>query len=76
MPSEPVTIAEDNLRCECGSLLAKLAGASIELKCRRCKRMLTVTLAALAEHARATRGQHTECMLDVVDSLLEKTHVT
>jgi len=26
-------------RCECGSLLSKISGATIEIKCRRCKRI-------------------------------------
>lgn len=30
------------LRCECGSLLARYVGGRLELKCRRCKRTLTV----------------------------------
>jgi hypothetical protein len=31
-------------RCHCGSLLARLTGAGVELKCRRCKRTLLVPL--------------------------------
>jgi hypothetical protein len=27
-----------DLRCDCGSLLARLVGGEVELKCRRCKR--------------------------------------
>jgi hypothetical protein len=30
------------LRCECGSLLARYVAGRLELKCRRCKRTLTV----------------------------------
>ena len=29
-------------RCLCGSLVARIAGDGIELKCRRCKRVLVV----------------------------------
>ena len=31
-------------RCLCGSLLARLSEAGVELKCRRCKRILLVAL--------------------------------
>ncbi|MBI5488176.1 MAG: hypothetical protein HY905_12660 [Deltaproteobacteria bacterium] len=34
----------DDLRCRCGSLMARLAGGSLELKCRRCKRIVVVKL--------------------------------
>ena len=30
------------VRCECGSLVAKLVGSAIELKCRRCKRLALI----------------------------------
>lgn len=35
------------LRCACGSLLARYAAGGIELKCRRCKRTVVVSLDAL-----------------------------
>lgn len=34
----------DDLRCECGSLMARLTERSIELKCRRCKRVRVILL--------------------------------
>jgi len=34
--------AGHELRCECGSLLARWIDAGIELKCRRCKRRICV----------------------------------
>lgn len=34
----------DALRCECGSLLARYVAGHIELKCRRCKRTITVPI--------------------------------
>jgi hypothetical protein len=34
------------LRCGCGSLLARLVAGAVELKCRRCKRTWRVPLAA------------------------------
>ena len=32
------------LRCTCGSLLARMVAGGIELKCRRCKRAVIVPL--------------------------------
>jgi phage FluMu protein Com len=34
----------DQLRCGCGSLLARLVEGGVELKCRRCKRVIVVPL--------------------------------
>jgi hypothetical protein len=36
--------AERDLRCGCGSLLARIVPGAVELKCRRCKRMWRVPL--------------------------------
>jgi hypothetical protein len=33
------------LRCDCGSLLARRVEGGVELKCRRCKRTVVVPLA-------------------------------
>jgi phage FluMu protein Com len=50
---EPVPVAfsgcSDELRCGCGSLLARLVGEGVELKCRRCKRTLVLSLQALQQ---------------------------
>ena len=35
---------DDTLRCCCGSLLARLVAAGVELKCRRCKRQIIIPL--------------------------------
>jgi hypothetical protein len=50
----PIRFAEDaadlgcsggcELRCGCGSLLARLVGRAVELKCRRCKRTWNIPL--------------------------------
>jgi hypothetical protein len=32
------------VRCGCGSLLARLVGGEVELKCRRCKQTWTIPL--------------------------------
>ncbi|MFZ5895646.1 MAG: hypothetical protein ACOY0T_31605 [Myxococcota bacterium] len=41
--------AEGLLRCVCGSLLARFVGGALELKCRRCKRIVSIPLSALEE---------------------------
>jgi hypothetical protein len=33
---------EDDVRCDCGSLLARRQEEAIEIKCRRCKRILVI----------------------------------
>jgi len=35
---------QGELRCGCGSLLARVVGGEVELKCRRCKRTWTIPL--------------------------------
>ncbi len=35
----------DQCRCECGNLLAKIALDGIEVKCRRCKRIVLIRFA-------------------------------
>ncbi len=34
----------ETLRCTCGSLIARYVAGAIELKCRRCKRIVLVPL--------------------------------
>jgi phage FluMu protein Com len=43
---ESTSISKDHaaLRCCCGSLLARLVTGGVELKCRRCKRRVVVSL--------------------------------
>jgi len=55
--TEPPPGADGDVRCGCGSLLARIAGAALELKCRRCKRVWRLALAGgrgwrLAEEVR------------------------
>ncbi len=33
---------KDELRCECGNLMARVNPRGIELKCRRCKRIIII----------------------------------
>ncbi|HEX2733182.1 MAG TPA: hypothetical protein VHM70_16340 [Polyangiaceae bacterium] len=35
------------LRCGCGCLLARFVNGHVELKCRRCKRTVTIAVAGL-----------------------------
>jgi hypothetical protein len=43
VPVSAVTSApEEDLRCRCGSLMARVTARGIELKCRRCKRVVLV----------------------------------
>ena len=37
--------ARAELRCDCGSLLARRVEGGVELKCRRCKRTVVLPLA-------------------------------
>lgn len=41
--------AGDELRCGCGSLLARYVANGVELKCRRCKRTVVIEIAASEE---------------------------
>jgi phage FluMu protein Com len=40
---------ERELRCGCGSLMARLTHAGLELKCRRCKRLVVVPVPSEAD---------------------------
>jgi phage FluMu protein Com len=39
MKSDPRRKDDEEVRCECGHLLAKLTAEGLEMKCRRCKRI-------------------------------------
>jgi phage FluMu protein Com len=38
-------VLPEQCRCECGNLLAKMAPEGIEMKCRRCKRIVLIRFA-------------------------------
>lgn len=40
--------APTEVRCECGNLLARLTARGVEVKCRRCKRVVLLPLDAAA----------------------------
>jgi hypothetical protein len=41
----------DEVRCGCGSLLARVVDGAVELKCRRCKRVWRLAVGATATPA-------------------------
>jgi phage FluMu protein Com len=55
-PAASALVGCDEVRCGCGSLLARVVGGEVELKCRRCKHVWRVALAGAggAEIAPAT----------------------
>jgi hypothetical protein len=34
-------------RCECGQLIAKVCGQGLELKCKRCKRIVVIPFSSI-----------------------------
>ena len=44
---KPLRPAE--VRCECGQLIAKLRGDNLEVKCKRCKRIVSIPYSNLKE---------------------------
>lgn len=44
MPGACADTREEELRCLCGSLIARLVEGGVELRCRRCKRLVVVPL--------------------------------
>jgi phage FluMu protein Com len=42
----PLGEVAGEVRCGCGSLLARVSAAGVELKCRRCRRFLVVSQTA------------------------------
>nr|WP_087474120.1 hypothetical protein [Nitrospira cf. moscoviensis SBR1015] len=39
--------ASEEVRCLCGQLVARLVEAGIELKCKRCRRLVTIPLSRI-----------------------------
>ena len=42
MAAQTTHQSSDEVRCHCGSLMARVTDHGIELKCRRCKRVVLV----------------------------------
>ena len=43
-------------RCECGQLIAKVAEGGLELKCKRCKRIVLIPFSAIGGWNDLTAG--------------------
>jgi len=41
-------------RCECGQLIAKVVDSGLELKCKRCKRIVVIPFSAIEGASRLT----------------------
>jgi hypothetical protein len=55
-PAEPCAAGEE-ARCLCGGLVARLVDGGVELKCRRCRRILVVPLEAQRGVGRAAEAR-------------------
>lgn len=45
---EPIrTVSHDDVRCRCGQLVARWGVQAIEIKCKRCRRVVRIALAAI-----------------------------
>lgn len=45
--SNSETCQNNETRCECGQLIAKVRGQGIELKCKRCKRIVVIPFSSI-----------------------------
>jgi phage FluMu protein Com len=45
LPNSPTHPGET--RCECGQLIAKVRGQGLELKCKRCKRIVFIPFSSI-----------------------------
>jgi len=41
--------SSNETRCECGHLIAKIRGENLELKCKRCKRIVAIPYSRIKE---------------------------
>jgi phage FluMu protein Com len=46
-PEPPTTRDHNETRCECGQLIAKVRGQGLELKCKRCKRIVIIPFSSI-----------------------------
>jgi len=44
---------DSETRCECGQLIAKVAEGGLELKCKRCKRIVVIPFSAIGGWSKA-----------------------
>jgi phage FluMu protein Com len=45
--SSPSGRSYGETRCECGQLIAKVRGQELELKCKRCKRIVVIPFSSI-----------------------------
>ncbi|MFO0706917.1 MAG: hypothetical protein U0412_08685 [Nitrospira sp.] len=45
--AKPRETSHSETRCECGQLIAKVRGQGIELKCKRCKRIVVIPFSSI-----------------------------
>lgn len=50
-------VLPEQCRCECGNLLAKMAPEGIEVKCRRCKRIVLIRFADIEGYEQPSQGR-------------------
>jgi phage FluMu protein Com len=43
----PNSQRQSETRCECGQLIAKVRGQGLELKCKRCKRIVVIPFSSI-----------------------------
>ena len=50
-PKSPMraSTAKNETRCECGQLIAKVLSQGLELKCKRCKRIVVIPFALIED---------------------------
>ena len=46
-PLSETIVEASETRCECGQLIAKVRGQSLELKCKRCKRIVVIPFTSI-----------------------------
>jgi phage FluMu protein Com len=54
--AQPVADVSET-RCECGQLIAKVRGQALELKCKRCKRIVIIPFNAIEGWSAASSGK-------------------
>jgi len=44
---QPASAHSSETRCACGQLIAKVVGGGLELKCKRCKRIVVILFSSI-----------------------------
>ncbi len=56
--TNPGATERTEARCECGQLIAKLRSDGVELKCKRCKRIVLIPFATMEDAAGVLPSSH------------------